>query len=217
MLDNPFDFFQYKLCLNLPSQEDEWNICKEHCQSVGLNQVERFEAVPGKTPGASFTLSQKAMLEKFINTKYDNCLLIEDDIKFREWEGYKKVITSGTTLYLPLVLQELPTDWDILYLGGNIQGNSFKRVSDHLFKVTNVWTTHAVAYRRKVVEYILENFPDENIMYDNWLGAKVLPQFNCFMAYPMIAWQRERKSNLWGNDVNYDPVFQHAENKMKYS
>lgn len=201
-----FDFFDLKVCLNCPDAKERWGNCIKEFTSNQVNNVVRFEAVPAIGPHQSFNLSIKAILQFFQSTEADTLLLLEDDVKF---------IDTG---HLAPALQELPDNWDILYLGGNIAQGNFRRperFTAHLARVYNCWTTHAIAFRKKSLTFILDNYPNESEqMFDNWLSDN-LYRFNAFIVSPMVAYQHDGKSGIWGSLVSYTSIFQQSDFILK--
>lgn len=197
LLMNPFDFFVQKVCLTTGGVE--WNRAQAEFRRVGC-AVERFDAVPAIGPHQSFNLGVKGILQRFYDAGHHSLLFLEDDVQFQNLD------------HLWPALTELPSDWDVFYLGCNIRSEAVK-VTDRIYKITDAWTTHAVAYTRPFVEYLLQHFPDESsVMYDNWMGS-LLNERNAYVAKPMCAVQRPRWSNIWNVQADYSQVFKESEEK----
>lgn len=152
------------------------------------------------------------MLKAFQATAEETLLTFEDDALFQD------------ASHLSDALAELPPDWDILYLGANITEGVFGikelppvKYSPYLYRVRKAWTTHAVAYSRKMVDIILQNYPVHSFeMYDNWLNSEILPHYKCFLVNPMVCWQRPGKSDLWGGiQTDYTGAFEWGNKFMK--
>jgi GR25 family glycosyltransferase involved in LPS biosynthesis len=185
-------------------------MAKEEFSRVGLNDVQQFFSIPAAQPNQSFCLSQYAMLKSFLGTDERTLLALEDDAVFQNWD------------HLPDAIAELPEDWDVLYLGANITDMVFGikefpplKYSRYLYRVRKAWTTHAVAYSRRIVETIVRSYPvHEFNMFDNWLNESILPHHKCFLVNPMICWQRPGKSDLWGTETDYTGAFQEGNKIM---
>lgn len=196
---NPFDFFPLKICLTTGGQE--WQKAQAELQRVGC-YAERFDAIPAIGPHQSFNLGVKGILQKFLNSGQHSLLFLEDDVQFQNIGQLWPALT------------ELPSDWDVFYLGCNIQSEA-TRVTNRIYRITNAWTTHAVAYTRPIVEYLIRHYPDpSSVMYDNWLGT-LLPKWNAYVCKPMVAVQRPRYSNIWNTQTDYADVFKASEEKMR--
>jgi hypothetical protein len=101
---------------------------------------------------------------------------------------------------------QLPDDWDLLYLGGNIHEPA-ERYSLNLFKVNRgVHCNHAILYSEKGRNKIFETYnwlTDEITPFDQWLyhvGQRIL---NCYVCSPMIAFQRASWSDAGKCFVDY--------------
>lgn len=191
-------YFPFKVCLNHPDATERWGLCLQEFKRAGLNDVVRFQALPGIGPHQSFNKSVRTILEYFLRSPYNRLLFLEDDVVFVRLE------------HLETALKELPGDWDIVYLGANILHSGDPKpeaFSRHLCRVNNAWATHAVGFSKKCITFILENVPGESEqMFDNWLSGN-LSRFNSYIVAPMAAYQRPGKSLIWQSTTNYDAIF----------
>lgn len=207
-------FFEIIRVINLSARTDRWTHCIEEMNKVGFT-AERFSAFTGDNRHRAFNKSQHTVLSESL--EYESILILEDDVLFQEWH------------HLSEAMQELPEDWDLIYLGANLIGMDStqwkmpERYSDHLFKVFNCWQTHAVGYSNKMAKWIVENFPyhrDEYereglIIYDEWLRVNVLPNYNCYVVAPQIALQRPSYSDIWNNEGNYTSLFKRGNDLLR--
>lgn len=194
------EFFEVIRFINLDKRTDRLQECEQEFARVGL-VAERFEAYEGNNKHLSFNKSQWNCLNDCKDAK--SVLILEDDVVFKN------------VSHLPQALSELPSDWDAIWFGANINGTHLERYSQHLFKIKNSFTTHAVAYSGKMAKWIVENFPYHTddyekeglTIYDEWLRVNVQEQFKCFLAYPMIAEQRVSYSDIWSTHADYTNCF----------
>jgi GR25 family glycosyltransferase involved in LPS biosynthesis len=208
-----FSFFDKTYCINLDKRTDRWQQSLSEFAKVGIS-VERFKACEGDNKALAFNKSQYHCIQKGLS-ECDKFLILEDDVEFKGWS------------HLGMALNELPNDWDILWLGGNLigcGGIEFRppvRYRSHLFRPQDIWQTHAVAYSRKAAEWIVNNFPfhkDEYekeglTIYDEWLRVNALPMLNCFIVAPQIAVQRADHSDIWNTHADYTSLFERG-NKL---
>jgi hypothetical protein len=202
-----WSFFDRIVCLSLT--EEEWSKGKAEFERVGLNGVERFQAVKEIGPHQSFSHSERDILLDFYHSPAQRLLHLEDDCQFRDLE------------HLGRALAELPRTWDILYLGANLlmwnNGSEPQpeRVSEHLFRIKGAWTTHAVAYNKKCVFEILAKQPMfSEMMFDNWLSTQ-LEKFQAYIVAPMVAYQRPRFSSIWSRFDDYTRLFEESDAKLR--
>jgi hypothetical protein len=97
--------------------------------------------------------------------------------------------------YVDKAMQQLPENWDMLYVGANLQ-EPLERYSENLFHLHGAWCAHAIIYNsQRVVDYIVEN-KDKKAALDDLCKTEVEKKFNCFVVYPMVAIQRGSNSNV---------------------
>lgn len=206
-----WDFFEKRVCLT--TDENEWNIGAQEFERVGLT-VEKFQSLPIDDdqilgPHQSFSGSVRQILTEFLASDAKTLLHVEDDCIFRD------------TWHLQFALNDLPDDWDIVYLGANLvlwepeRPQPPRRYSSRLFRVFGAWTTHAVGFNRKVVPFLLDNQPGlSERMFDNWMSTE-LPNLNAYVVAPMVAYQRARFSSIWGRSDDYTKIFEQSDSMLK--
>jgi hypothetical protein len=101
---------------------------------------------------------------------------------------------------------QLPPDWDLLYLGGNIHEPA-ERYSDNLFKIRKgVHCNQAILYSETGRDKVISNYywkTNEITPYDQWLYLIGQGIMNCFICAPMIAYQRASYSDSSKCFVDY--------------
>jgi hypothetical protein len=182
--------------LNLESRTDRKRRAEKNFKEVGLT-VERFPAVVHESPHHSFIQSQKAILQSIT----ENTIVFEDDVQFMNMAKWDKVIES------------IPEDFDLAYLGGNPQRELTNKVNEYWWRALDIWTTHAVIYSKKGAEKILTMFEDDE-MYDNWLGRLGLYQLNGYICKPFLCTQYPSYSDIWERNVDYTSIFENGQNKL---
>lgn len=206
---NPFSFFQRKVCLT--NSKLEWDIGYRELARVGLIDVQKFQAIPDIGPHQSFNRSTRAILQGFHDSGDDMLLFLEDDCEFKDLSHLEKA------------LSELPEFWDIVYLGANLIcwnrecDLQPERYSEHLFRVFQAWTTHAIGYSRRVVPFLLGRQPGfSEQMFDQFLSEN-LPNLNAYVVAPMVAYQRPRVSSIWDKPEvqDYTPIFEASDMRLK--
>lgn len=185
------------ICLNLDSRPDRWKRAQKEFARLGL-KVERFPAVHHESPHHSFIQSQKAILKSIT----EPTIVFEDDVKFVSLHAWESVLNS------------IPEDWELLYLGGNPQQELTQQENAHWWRALNVWTTHAVCYTPEGARKILAEF-DDNVMYDNWLGSTGLYLVRGYICKPFLCTQRPDYSDIWKTQVNYQDIIEYGQNKLK--
>lgn len=193
-------------CINLEHRPDRLALAEKEFMWQDM-EVEFHVAKAHKTGWMGCRDSHLRVLEK--GSEFRAFGVFEDDVRF-DW---------SMSFVTDVVLNELPEDWDMLYLGANIQ-YPVEPYSGHLFRLYGAWCAHAILYNNRiggVVDYIISHRSSIK-KYDVFLTNMVLPQFNCFVVYPMVCDQRVSKSDICSKtDVsqirkNYNKFIRYAVN-----
>ena len=190
--------------INMDSYSERMCFIPGEMEKIGM-QWERFLAV--NPPGICDPNIGSAYSHIEVMRDYpDELLVCEDDVMFIE--GAKDIFDKS--------FAQLPSDWDMLYLGGNVKMPA-KRYSENLFHVTEgVHCTHAILYSKKGIEITLKNydvFTNEIKSHDHWLfcvGQKIM---ECFICFPVIAYQRPGFSHPRNGYMDYYSEMKENEKK----
>lgn len=192
-------FFDLIYCINLDTRKDRWEDSQKEFKKLDL-KVERFSGIVYTETSDPFWnrcigchLSHLAIL-KLAKSLNKSVFIFEDDIKFIN--NYSEVLNKS--------LEELPEDFDMFYLGGNIC-NKIYQVSDHLGKLTHAQSTHAYGVNINFINKILEKeeeFYTKRI--DLIYADELIPFNNCYITIPMVSIQRPNFSDIEGKNVSYD-------------
>jgi GR25 family glycosyltransferase involved in LPS biosynthesis len=180
------------ICINLDKRKDRWKESQQEFAKLGI-QVERFQALTGNNGMQGLHLSNQQI---FRENAGKTILVLEDDVVFnRPLRAIKDAIN------------DLPGNWDMLYLGGNPERPQI-RFNTWLFHANGILTTHAILYSAKMTQWLADNMGvpevvDRQNTIDVWFMKEIQPKFNCFIVYPQIAGQRFGYSDICGMDINY--------------
>lgn len=210
---NILNAFPVKFCLTLPERTDRQELARGEFRVQGMN-VDFFHAIPDSNRLISFNHSYYQMVIRALKTFDHRDEYTEEDIYISHALFFEDDVVFGNCSHLPYAFEQLPADWDVLYLGANITNGPVVKYSQYLCKPTTAWTTHAIAMSSRVMQYIVDKFdPLSGRMFDDWLSTEVLPIFNCFIVNPMCCTQRPGKSDLWNCQTDYTDCF-NIGNKM---
>jgi len=195
------DYFNGAYCINLFSRMDKWAECLKEFDKHGLC-VEWHNGVDGekiiyqgdlKKGVVGCFMSHKNLITEARDSGLETILILEDDVafddnlneKFNEW------------------INEVPNDWDMLYLGGNHNVREVTKCDDHLMRATNTQTTHAYAIKNTIYDMILDRLEtldlDVDVVY-----TEIQKKCNAYCFTPRLAWQRPSISDIWKRHVDYD-------------
>jgi hypothetical protein len=183
---NEFDI----IVLGLESRTDRWKRCTEIFEENKITKVTHF--VTQKDERDIFWNATQDYL-KMLNMAKDNTVFFEDDFELvNGWDGI-----------LRKAWQDLPKDFDMLYLGANLTTKG-KRLTNNLVKIYGAWCLHAVIMSRKFIDWILTNYDiDRRMAIDDWMRV-IAPEKKFYMTYPMISFQRPGYSDYLGKEVEYN-------------
>lgn len=173
-MNNPFDFFDAIYCVNLDERTDRWHHAQVELDKLKIrDRVERFSAikpshderwnrnVPWKGKkrfpflgAVGCAESHKSIIQTAKNQNLKNVLVLEDDFMVNDF-NWEKNLTNG--------ISELPTEWDLFYLGYDLHERaSVNAVGDNTRKVgsskrASIFFTIGIAYNNKCFDFLLEN------------------------------------------------------------
>lgn len=186
------------MVMNLDSRPDRLEQVTQELSSQGI-VFERFPAIKMAIGWMGFNASVRGIFEKYKETEH--LFVFEDDCYFNQ-------------PFDPSVLDELPCDYDALWLGANLLAYHREKVSDRLHRFQNGWTTHAVLYSRHFRDWILDNWNGE-LVFDEWIRVNALPTRNCFIHSPMIAFQRSGMSDINNREEDYSSAFELSQLRLR--
>jgi hypothetical protein len=183
-------------CINLDDRPEKFDQVSEEIKKLDFDLLFRFSATKGNPGFEGCRISHLRLLEEVKDSIF---MVIEDD--------FKLCVDNGKEL-LYQAINELPDNWDMLYLGATLN-EPLDRYSPHLFRLNNAWTTHAMIFNNQngVIDYILQNNGGGRKI-DVFYALEVQKRFNCFITYPMIATQRSGYSDVINRPVDYEIIQQ---------
>lgn len=169
--------------INREDRPERLKATREQLDRFGI-EFSVFSAItqPGGWRGCR--LSHLSVLEKYKDE--DMTWVMEDDIHFLTYPHEA----------LNHAMDELPIDFDILYLGISPL-RKYERYTEHLFRVNGGHTTHCMVYNNRkggVVDFILQH-RDTVMKWDVFLSSIIHPVFKCFCTYPIVCTQRQTQSD----------------------
>jgi GR25 family glycosyltransferase involved in LPS biosynthesis len=194
------NYFDRVFCINLDRRKDRWSETVTELKKWDLfNGVNRFKGVDGSklsyenkkfrvSHGELGLLKTHIKLLQLAKTKkYENILILEDDIQFTEE-------IKNLDEYMSLV----PSDWDILYFGGNHnlhEGEKLNKINDKIIKCSRTYTTHCIVFRNTIYDKCLDLIKGCDKPVDVYYSS-LQKELNVYSFYPSIAFQRVSYSDI---------------------
>ena len=176
--------------MGLEAREDRWERCKEILKANGIERVTHYitEIREPKWEHATRDFLDLLRLKRF-----NDLLFFEDD--FELVDGWKEVFKKA--------YNDLPGEWDLLYLGCNPQ-RALLRETPNLLRVRGAWMFHAVLINQSFIDYVLKVYNAKVFpAFDEWI-RQIAPERKFYMTYPMVSYQREGFSDYLGQYTKYD-------------
>ena len=196
---NPFDFFEFIVCINLYRRKDRWEESKREFESIGiLDRVLRFSAIEHENPCIGNHLSHARILELANYNGYTNVLIFEDDVNF-----FPNALENLTKS-----LNDIPSNWDMIYLGANLDCYPAHKFTSHLARLTGAFSTHAYGINSSLFDLLIKINKDTNTTHNDVTYAnEIHPNYNCFLTIPLVAGQRDSYSDIQKKVMKSNPVF----------
>lgn len=202
-----FDRFDKVFLINLKKRTDRLNNFIDQVNKFDLGKFEVFEAIDSTdkkseelnihfSPGAYGLITTNIeILKKSIEENYETICIIEDDCVFKD------NISEINTYY-----NFLPSDWDILYFGGNHNYNAGVpepiEINEHTIKLQHSYTTHFICIKRHMFEKLIEDFSKFSNPLD-LMYIRFQRENNVYSFRPGITTQLPGFSDILGYNSNY--------------
>jgi len=202
------EFFDKGFYINLDKRTDRKAEFEDEMKKIGLEDFfERVGAIDGTNDpdiirkhhycGTTYHVLFNR-IKKMIDLK--NFIIFEDDTQFINVLDDKDVLDVVDKALNEL--QNFP-DWDLIYFGGHVEDKEVRQVSDHLIRVDQTLTTHAIGYNIKCIEALLHK-------YQPFIGGAIDTCFsglNKYYIYPPVAIQRIGISDLDAGGKSFNVNF----------
>ena len=186
--NNP-PLFPIIYCINLNNRPDKKQKVQEQFDKYNLN-VKFFNAELHQNPARGCLESHIEILIDAKERGLKNVLIFEDDIEILD-------------NFLNINWNNIPADWDMLYLGGN-----HYEILEHTskdFKKIRSWSTYAYAINSSLFDIIIQESINSNKEIDKFYLENIHPNYNCYMTNPkvIIPCDGENYSDIMGKNMDY--------------
>ncbi len=188
--------------INLLCRPDRLQSATHELSGHGI-PFEVVEAVPHINGSCGLYMTVLRLFEYAEKWDIGNILIFEDDVMF--------CVDNINGRLNDTIAELLKIDWDMLYLGANVQ-SVMNKVPDcnTLLQVQTMLATHAVAYSkngwRKCLQAMRQVGMNEPI--DIIFTKFVQPQGKCYLSKPMLAFQRPSYSNIVDQEMDSSAMLQ---------
>lgn len=205
------EYFDKVFCINLDRREDRMLLAAEELKKFNID-FERFSAVDGDTlvkedyttnpniPTGHIgcTLSHARLISMCKERGYKKVLVLEDDVVLSE--DFENNFTN--------YIKELPSNWDMFYLGGNHNfhmGQKLRMVSEHIGKCHSTFSTHAYAINESLFDEAISVLSKGEKQVDVYY-SEIQKRRYIYSLYPGVANQRADYSDILNQNVDYSKI-----------
>lgn len=202
-----FDRFDKVFCINLDKRADRLSSFENQVKKYDLGNFVRVSATDGSSLDLKkyktklnqgelgLVLTNLNIIRESKNHNYQTILILEDDCVF-----------SDEILKVDEYFNNLPSDWDMLYMGGNHNTHMMIpppiKVNDKIVKLHSTYSTHFIGIKNTLydhIEVILSKHQDQlDVCY-----VKLQKLFNVYSFSPAIATQMVDFSDIQNKITDY--------------
>lgn len=185
------DYFDKVVVINLDKRVDRLEKITEQLNDLGIT-FERFSAIDG-TGKNPMLANRDSHVEVWKQNLGKKVLILEDDAYFIE--GFQERFDE--------VIESLPEDWDVFYLGALIDKKTGK-----VIKVNNDWYRQVVSTGTQAYclhPDMMQYFTDRIEIYDGYVdvGLRILAEdTNAYITQPNLVTQYAGYSDLRLKEVS---------------
>lgn len=187
------DYFDKVILINLDRREDRLEKLSTQLNNLGIT-FERFSAIDGKAEGidpiVAGRMSHTKVWEENLGKKV---LILEDDAEFVD--NFNEKFAE--------VIQTLPSDWDVFYLGALVAKTTGKliQVNEHWYKQVVSTGSHAYCLKPGKMGYFINKLKDYQWYIDIGLRLEAVDN-NCYITQPNLVTQFASYSDLRLKEVS---------------
>lgn len=212
-------------CINLKKRKGKMQWMKRQAKKKGFWPLKFHKVNLHKDPKRGCLESHVDVIRMAQKRRLPNVLILEDDAKLMP--GFKGVHIDTSNV---------PDDWDMLYLGGNIQeyididpirgepkqledgstqeGDIIKAAkiddggSNGTWRRARCWTTHAYIIHQRMYSKIIKEATKWDKEIDVFYKDIIHPKHRCYVSSPLLFSQKAGYSDIEGRDVDYKGVLE---------
>lgn len=132
--------------------------------------------------------SHKKVYQDALSNNFNSILIVEDD----------NVFSDNFIDEFNFFIQQVPSEWDILYFGGNHQVKN-KAINVNVEKISHTLTTNCYAIKTKHLPFLIQHLPDNTLDIEypiDTLLTLIQQKSDCYAFKPKICWQLEDFSDI---------------------
>ena len=187
--------------INLEHRVDRKNHIEKELYKVGITNYIRLNAVYNTEGWKGCTQSHIQVLEKFMESGLNNCLVLEDDFYFVDHEYSKNILQK---------FSQEDIEWDIVLLTCNCKKTKISNI-DYLVKPDKpAQTTAGYIVNKNFAKILCDNFKrsvEKNKALDTyWKILQDNDKYKWYIFEPRLGKQLNGYSDIQNKEVDYTNV-----------
>jgi len=198
------NFFDDILVINLLKREDRLLQTTKDFEEYGI-PFRRVQAIEDAEQGArGLRDTMLGIFKEAIEKNHKHILVFEDDCKII----VEKLWLDDT---MNKVTDQLPDNYHICYLGGQMSRKPTHFHSPNLLPVVQYFATHSVIYSLQGMKEIMSR--EMGYPIDNWMVEEIQKLGHTYACHPLLCSQYAGFSDIGHNFINWEPfiVPRHAQ------
>jgi GR25 family glycosyltransferase involved in LPS biosynthesis len=194
-------FFDRIVLINLPTRNDRLVKSLNELDAYKI-PFELFEAIKLENGAEGLRDTMLKLFKECIDNNVQNLLVFEDDID---------IIDPSINEVMNEVIKQLPSNYDLLYLGVQPSKGFTNFYSKNLLPIYGGYGTHAVGYSLNAMKFCV--YCSMGYPIDNWMVDELQIRGNSYCTYPMLCSQKEDVSDIGGLWISWKPFLEKKYNQ----
>jgi GR25 family glycosyltransferase involved in LPS biosynthesis len=201
-------YFDKIYVVNLDRRQDRWKHFTDQAAKFGLAKFERIRGVLAPEWGyliqewphcqknnhhTGCTASHRKILDLIDHFEIGRAMVFEDDVLFRFDDTFERFQS---------MIEEVPKNWDLLFLGGHYGDNPIRRISKHVIQYNHMLSTSSYAVTLRFARIMAPHIGGTNPIDNSYWGWS--EREPSYIFQPRLFSQYESFSDIAGHVANWD-------------
>ena len=168
---------------------------------LGFEDYKVWAATKDKNGALGLIKTIEKLFTECIESGYENVLVFEDDVHFLRDDIMKQIEVCA---------DQLPSDYECLYLGCNLWQNVNFLHSPNLIPLYDSYALQSVIYSKRAMIKIIESIDNMKafVPLDVLIQNRLMPHGKCFAAFPNLTSQIVSFSNIQNKIQDWQNVLE---------
>lgn len=168
---------------------------------LGFEDYKIYAATKDKNGALGLIHTIKKLFKECIELGLENVLVFEDDVYFLRDDIIKQI---------DICTEQLPTDYECLYLGCNLWQNVNFLHSPNLIPLYDSYALQSVIYSKQAMIKIVESIDNMKafVPLDVLIQNRLMPHGKCFASFPNLTSQIVSFSNIQNKIQDWQNVLE---------